>query len=180
MSDEVLPEVGERTLAQYAARYTEALREKERLEAELTAANQMIMKLNEQIAEHMIEVGISKFTLQDGREISYGVEWRGSINLPGRGGGVNPAAIQWLEDNGHDGILRENVVVHFARGQRDPKKVHALEKFLEKSSYDFERGIDCAWNTLAAFIRDQVEAGEEVSPELRPTSYYKVRIKGTK
>lgn len=64
-------------------------------------------------------------------------------------------AFAWLEKNKHGDMIKN--VFSIPLGMGDNAKAKKLEAFLKKEGFDYERRKAVPWNTLTAFIKEQVE-----------------------
>lgn len=71
-------------------------------------------------------------------------------------------AFNWLEKNGHGDIIRITVSVSF--GRTENKKAHALVKWLRKKGFDPETEYGVPWNTLTAWLQEQIEVKKKTPP----------------
>lgn len=67
------------------------------------------------------------------------------------------AAFVRLAELGGADIIKVNLTVTFARGEDE--KVAALEKLLRDNGYEYSSQLGVPWQTLTAFVKEQVEAG---------------------
>jgi hypothetical protein len=64
-------------------------------------------------------------------------------------------AYAWFEKNGHGDMLRNTVTVHLGKGTQ--KAQRALLAFLKKSGIDYSSEYGIPWNTLTAFVKEQIK-----------------------
>lgn len=64
-------------------------------------------------------------------------------------------AFKWLEKQGVGDMIKNMFSIQLGMG--DNVKAKKLEEFLVKNKYDFERKRGVPWNTLTAFVKEQVE-----------------------
>jgi len=107
----------------------------------------------------MTENGLTEITLNDGSKVS--VKKFYSCTIPAD---KTPLALEWLRDNGHDGLIKHRVTIDFTRDKDDQALV--LKEELE------DRGLypsDKEWvepSTLRGFARELVENGRELPDTL--------------
>jgi hypothetical protein len=117
-----------------------------------------------QLAEDMLpalmtEHGLTEITLNNGSKVS--VRKFYSCTIPAD---KTPLALEWLRDNGHDGLIKHRVTIDFTRDKDDQALV--LKEELE------DRGLypsDKEWvepSTLRGFAREQVEDGKNLPDTL--------------
>lgn len=68
----------------------------------------------------------------------------------------------WLEEAGHGDLLKTLIIVELGRGQR--RRAEALEKHLAKKNFSYSRKLGVPWNTLTAWLREQVEKKRKTPP----------------
>ena len=121
------------------------------LEEELKANKRELLKLTDEDMPAMLaEIGISKFSLDDGSEVIVKSTYGASIRVDNR-----PQAFEWL---------RNPVACQFGRGEDD--KASAFASFAEKEGFFAEQKTEIHPQTLRAFVKERVEAGEEFPMEL--------------
>ena len=107
----------------------------------------------------MTEHGLTDITLKDGSKVS--VKKFYSCTIPAD---KTPQALEWLRDNGYDGLIKHRVTIDFTRDKDDQALV--LKEELE------DRGLypsDKEWvepSTLRGFAREQIERGRELPDSL--------------
>jgi hypothetical protein len=72
------------------------------------------------------------------------------------------AAYNWLDKNKHGDMLRNTVTIPFGKGTRAAQK--ALTTFLKKSKIEFSSKFGVPWNTLTAFVKEEIEVHERTPP----------------
>ena len=72
--------------------------------------------------------------------------------------------MNWLRDNGHEDLIKNTISVNFGRGEDESasKLREALNN--EGSSYTDKTGVHS--QTLKAFVREQVESGQNLPLDL--------------
>jgi|TARA_R110000796_G_scaffold205247_2_gene321240 hypothetical protein len=130
------------------------------LEEELKAQKKDLLKLtDEEMPAMLAEIGISKFSLDDGSEIIVKSTYGASILVDNR-----PQAFEWLREKGYDDIIKNTVACQFGRGEDD--QASAFASFAEKEGFYAEQKTEVHPQTLRAFVKERVEAGEEFPMEL--------------
>jgi len=137
------------------------------LEKEISAAEQLLKDkkqalhkiTDEQLPEALEEMGLEKFTLTDGAEISVKPIYAASIPRDRKG-----EAFQWLRDHEFGDLVKNNVTVTFGRGEDETAK-----KFVGLCG---SRGFTPSQlekvepMTLKAWLRERVEAGDPIPLDL--------------
>jgi hypothetical protein len=113
------------------------------------------------LPDMMAEIGMSSFSLDDGTEFSIDNFVSGSLPKSVEG---KAAAIKWLEENDAESLIKSDIKISFGRNQHN-EFVNLREELTEKK-YDLETGVGVHAGTLAAFVREKLEHGDEVPLEL--------------
>ena len=139
-----------------------AILEKEIAEFELLAKEkkQALHKItDEQLPEALEEMGLQKFTLTDGAEISVKPIYSASIPKDRK-----DEAFQWLRDHEFGDLVKNNVTVTFGRGEdtiaKDFVDLCGSQGFTPSQLEKVEP------MTLKAWLRERVEAGDPVPLDL--------------
>jgi hypothetical protein len=72
------------------------------------------------------------------------------------------AAFNWLESEGHGDLVKTVVTVAFGRDER--QRAREITQYLELMGVQHSVQLDVPWNTLTAFVREQVEKYHRVPP----------------
>lgn len=86
-------------------------------------------------------------------------------------GAKKPTAIKWLDDNGHGGIVKRQVVINFNRDNALPgengtaSKVQKLLNLIGRGWKDHKTELDVNGASVKALIKKLLEGGEEVPKE---------------
>ena len=114
---------------------------------------------DEQLPEALEEMGLQKFTLTDGAEISVKPIYSASIPKDRKN-----EAFQWLRDHEFGDLVKNNVTVTFARGEDDKAKKFVdlcMSKNFTPSQLEKVEPM-----TLKAWLRERVEGGDAVPLDL--------------
>lgn len=144
----------------------------ERCAAELETAKAALMKMQrEDMPAMMQEVGLPLFGLPDGRnvELAEGVE----ASIPKES---QAEAFEWLERNGHGGLIKTRLTVALARGELAlARKAGALLRRELELESDIDEGVHAA--TLKGWAKERLEAGEAIPcPPFRISAYTFAKI----
>jgi len=71
-----------------------------------------------------------------------------------------PAAIAWLDENGHGGMVKRNVIIEFDKTQAD--KVEALFRLIGRGWPNHRQELDVHASTVKAFVTQQLKDGKEI------------------
>jgi len=132
----------------------------EELDARLKQTKKDLLKLTDEDLPGLLhEMGLAKFSLEDGSEVAIKPTYGASIKVDNR-----ESAFQWLRDNGYDDIIKNSVVCSFGRGEDDA----ALEfsRLAAEKGYVPENKTEVHPQTLKAWVKERVETGEEFPMEL--------------
>jgi hypothetical protein len=137
----------------------------ELLEQEISVAEEHLKELKAQhrkistetLPELMDSVRMQDFTTSDGISVSVSDQVSGS--LP-KDMSKREAALQWLKDNGGDGLVKDSISVNLDKGQVELANDLMVE--LANWGVDPERKEDVNHMSLKAFAREQFGAGVDV------------------
>lgn len=136
--------------------------EVERLMHELKKAQNLLKDVAEgKIPELMDKVGMSKFSTRNGLNIAIKESIRASM-------GAGPAKernLDWLEQNGHEVVIKMSVEVPFGKGEEDRATAKALAEQLRKDGHpaSFARKVEPS--TLSSLARELLEEGRAFPEE---------------
>jgi len=137
------------------------------LESQIGAAEQLLKEkkrllhniTDEKLPEALEEMGLQKFTLTDGAEISVKPIYAASIPVDRR-----MEAFQWLRDHEFGDLVKNNVTVTFGRGEDETAKdfvgLCGSQGFVPSQIEKVEP------MTLKAWLRERVEAGDPIPLDL--------------
>ena len=138
--------------------YTEATIAK--LEEKRKEEKKNLLKLtDEEMPAILNEMGISKFTLDDGSEVVVKQTYGGSITQANK-----EEAFAWLRVHGHDDIIKNSITCTFGRGEDD--QATGFAEMAEKNGYIPESKTAVHPQTLRAWVKEQTENGNEFPMEL--------------
>lgn len=141
--------------------------EQMRLEDEVAEAEDRLKSLKEQLRsiergklpEALARFGLASFKLENGGEVSVKDDVYAGITEEHR-----PAALKWMEDTGHDDIIKNEVSLNFGKGQ--DQETQELVDILNERGYSFERKRSIHPQTLKAFVRHALEEGVAIPFDL--------------
>ena len=114
---------------------------------------------DEQLPEALEEMGLQKFTLTDGAEISVKPIYAASIPKERK-----EEAFQWLRDHDFGDLVKNNVTVSFGRGEDEVAR--DFVDFCDAEGYAPNQMEKVEPMTLKAWLRERVEAGDPVPLDL--------------
>lgn len=159
-SVEKVDSLGLGTVASLARSIRNQQEEVERLDKKLKSAKKDLLKLtDEELPTAMVDLGLTKFTLDDGSTVEVKPTYGASILVANR-----PAAYDWLRDNGYDDIIKNVVSCQFGRGEDD--KASAFQAFAADQGFGSSQDESIHSGTLKAFVRERIEAGDSFPHDL--------------
>jgi len=134
------------------------------LEMDIKAAEKALGELKarhlklrtEALPEAMKQVGLTEFTLSNGSKISIKDGIDVSIPVPKK-----PEAFEWLRENGHGDIIKNDVTLSFGTGQ-DAQKDVAIE-FAEHHNFQYAAKEAVHAGTLKAWAKKQLELDDQTN-----------------
>ena len=159
-SVETLDNAGLDTVAGLARKIKYQQDKVERLDRELKDEKQALLKLtDEDLPSTMADLGLSKFSLDDGSTVEVKPTYGASILVKDR-----PAAYEWLRENGFDDIIKNVISCQFGRGEDD--QASAFHAFASQQGYPTSQNESIHAGTLKAFVKERIEAGEDFPHQL--------------
>ena len=137
------------------------------LEAEVVEAERLLKQAqnayreitDDQLPAALDAVGLEKFTMKDGSEISVKETYHASIPVNRR-----PEAYTWLRDHDFGDIVKNNVTVSFGRGE--DKAAKDFVDLCDTKGYVPDQIEKVEPSTLRAWLRERVESGDPVPLDL--------------
>lgn len=147
-------------LSALAEQQKDAEDEVKRLTEELDKAKDVVRDFAErQVPELMDKIGIAEFKTATGLTIEVAETIRAGITVEN-----GPKAFAWLRDNDHSALIKRVLKLEFGKGQDDDAE--ATLKELEGKGLDVDDKTTVNPQTLGAFVREKLQAGEEIPLEL--------------
>jgi hypothetical protein len=147
-------------VAALAKRAKELEKELEDLEETVKERKAQFRKLTEEsIPEVLAQMNLRSFKMSDGSSIEVKPFYSASIPEARRA-----EAFQWLRERGMDDIIKNTVSVRFGRGEDE--LCSRLLNLLGESGYPAEQAEKIEPMTLKAWVKEQVERGNEFPTEL--------------
>lgn len=134
---------------------------KEQAELRLKEAKENERRLREEaIPLLMFELELTMLKLNDGTTIETSKDIFASITQAKK-----DAAFKWLEEHKFSGLIKTQVEINFPRGDHElAKKWHHFLKESKKLDVDLEESVHP--QTLKAFVKEQIQAGNSVPMDL--------------
>lgn len=107
----------------------------------------------------MEELGMQEFTLKSGEKVQVKRHIKASITDE-----HHDDAFLWLRRNGHGSLIKNEVKAQFGRGEDDKAKL--LLQFCRNNGFVASQKESVPWNTLTAFVKEQLEKGVNVPREI--------------
>jgi hypothetical protein len=110
----------------------------------------------------LTEVGMTKFTLQGGTQVTLKTGYVASISETNR-----PAAHEWLEQHGAGSIIKHEIKITFGKGEEAWARKFMSDMAKRKRPLRYERKDAVHPQTLGAFVRERVADAKAngLSPE---------------
>jgi hypothetical protein len=132
------------------------------LEEKLKEAKDRFRKLAESdLPEAMEAAGMEEFKLRDGRRVTIATDYYAAISKD-----RSEEAYDWLRENGHGALIKRDVILTFGAGTDDKafRAFRWLSRVYKNDDVKSKEGVHS--QTLRAWVRGQMEAGEDFPQEL--------------
>lgn len=130
------------------------------LDEKLKTAKAKLLELTDRdLPDVMAEVGLTDITLADGSKLSIKQTYGARIPVEYR-----DAAFAWLQEKGHDDLIKNLVSVPFGRGE-DSSATEFME-LAQKNGFLPDQKKEVHPQTLKAFVKEQLEKGQDVPMDL--------------
>lgn len=147
-------------LGKLATSFASLLQMKQNLEAQLKVVDQDIKRVQENdIPSLMAELGMKKFVLEDGSQVSVAPYYSASISKERQ-----DEAFFWLNENGFGDLIKNTVTARFGRGEDDIAEKVVTQ--LANQGYVAEAQKKVEPMTLKAWVKEQFEKGVNIPQEL--------------
>ncbi len=129
------------------------------LDSQLEAAKAALIQVQEvDLPSALQQYGMTEIKMDDDTKITVKQEYYATIKEEKRG-----EAFNWLISNGHADLIKHDVTTSFTKGQDD--EARRLMELLEDNNVSFVDKKHVHPQTLRAFVREQVEAGNPIPLE---------------
>ena len=136
----------------------------QQLDLEDEVKSKLFNVANYDLPNAMSEVGLKEFTLVDGQKVTVKPYYSAKIDDDNR-----EACHRWLEENGHADLIKHTIGLKFGKGESET--VATLTAFLREHGYSYDDKEGVHFQTLTAFVREQVENGGDI-----PLDTFRVHI----
>lgn len=132
-----------------------------RIGGEIGNTEELLRKLKEQyrqlseedLPQKLAAIGMSELRLQDGSKITIDNFYSTRITEKNK-----EVAHQWLRDNGHGDIIKNDITVSFGKGE-DETAQETME-LLQKEGHMPKQREAVHPSTLKAFVKERIESGD--------------------
>lgn len=132
----------------------------EALEELLTEAKSKLRELTQFTIPQLLDGLEGSITLDDGRKVEVKETVRASIKNENK-----PAAMQWLRENGHDSIIKNQIIVSLGKGrEEEARKIMDFAAQFEGTNVKNDKSVHA--QTLGAWVREQLKAGVPIPHEV--------------
>lgn len=147
-------------VAELARRQVTLEQEIEDLELKLKEKTEQLKQVQEKdLPEALSECGLSEIKLLDGSKVTVKPYYQ--ANPPKE---KYDEAMQWLRDNGHGDLIKNEVTVAFGKGE--DQRAEEFKGFLNEHGTSFTDKTGVHAMTFKAFVREQVETGKNLPFDL--------------
>ena len=109
---------------------------------------------DEELPAILAEIGLTSFKLEDGSTVAVKQTYGASILVKNR-----IQAYEWLRENSYDDIIKNKIEISFGRGEDD--QASDFSQLAEGAGFNPEQKTEIHPQTLRAFVKERVEAGDE-------------------
>lgn len=153
------------TLSKLADEQDEINRGIAELEEQIESKKKRLASLRDvDVPELMQSMGLKELTTSSGLHVKLREEVRAGLpkDLDKR-----QAVFQWLKENDHEGLIKQKFEIAFGKGQE--AFAEEFEKLMKKEGYEArcEKKQDVHYQTLLAFLREQIREGGITQDQLK-------------
>ena len=131
----------------------------ETLEKSLKEAEEEARRLSEEVIPTLMQqAGVSSIKLDNGTSVEVSPYYYAKISEDRKA-----EAFQWLRENDHGDLIKNNVSVSFGKGE-DSNAVN-LKTELESKGLVVDQKQDVHWQTLRGFVKEQIEKNKTLPSE---------------
>jgi len=169
------------------ASIAELARKQQRLEARVERRKKLLKLTEEKLARvaevdlpnAMSAVGMAEFALDNGFKVTVGQEYFANIPAPDSDKPEllerRAAAFRWLKDNKHGDLIKAQILIEAGRGEQE--KAERVMRGLDKAGIAYSNTEAVHWQTLRAFVKEQLESDRQGETEPFPEQLFGVHIK---
>lgn len=116
---------------------------------------QYLTVIDHKIPTAMLSAGVQKFSTTDGHSVAIEKKYQAHISEANQ-----EKAYKWLDDNGHQAIIKHMVSIQFDRSQHN--EALSLVGELRERDLPVADKQSVHPSTLKAFVREQLESGKDL------------------
>lgn len=105
------------------------------------------------------ELGLRKIALSDGQTVEVKTKYAAAVTEENQ-----EHCFSWLTDNGHESIIKYEVKTDIKKGEKEQKE--KLVAFLDELGVSYQDKKFVHWQTLQAFVKEQIESGSDFPKDL--------------
>ena len=131
----------------------------ETIQKSLKEAEEESRRLSEEVIPTLMQqAGVSSIKLDNGTSVEVSPYYYAKISEDRKA-----EAFQWLRENDHGDLIKNNVSVSFGKGE-DSNAVN-LKTELESKGLVVDQKQDVHWQTLRGFVKEQIEKNKTLPSE---------------
>ena len=131
----------------------------ETIQKSLKEAEEEARRLSEEVIPTLMQqAGVSSIKLDNGTSVEVSPYYYAKISEDRKA-----EAFQWLRENNHGDLIKNNVSVSFGKGE-DSNAVK-LKSELEAKGLVVDQKQDVHWQTLRGFVKEQIEKNKTLPSE---------------
>ena len=131
----------------------------ETIQKSLKEAEEEARRLSEEVIPTLMQqAGVSSIKLDNGTSVEVSPYYYAKISEDRKA-----EAFQWLRENNHGDLIKNNVSVSFGKGE-DSNAVK-LKSELEAKGLVVDQKQDVHWQTLRGFVKEQIEKNKTIPSE---------------
>jgi len=131
----------------------------ETIQKSLKEAEEEARRLSEEVIPTLMQqAGVSSIKLDNGTSVEVSPYYYAKISEDKKA-----EAFQWLRENDHGDLIKNNVSVSFGKGE-DSNAVN-LKSELEAKGLVVDQKQDVHWQTLRGFVKEQIEKNKTIPSE---------------
>lgn len=155
-----LSQEGVTRVTRLAVKLNELQAQKALLQLKMDELSQEIERTeNDLLPAAMDEIGMAEFKLVDGSKIVVQPITRASIPK-----GREDAAFAWLRGNNAGSLIKREISLSLGKGL--DQKANEVVHFLREQGFDPKDKEAVAWNTLTAWVKEQLSSGANLPKDL--------------
>jgi 16S rRNA C1402 N4-methylase RsmH len=131
----------------------------ETIQKSLEEAEEEARRLSEEVIPTLMQqAGVSSIKLDNGTSVEVSPYYYAKISEDRKA-----EAFQWLRENDHGDLIKNNVSVSFGKGE--DSNAANLKSELEAKGLVVDQKQDVHWQTLRGFVKEQIEKNKTIPSE---------------